>query len=149
MTIYNYLISILSKHNKSLKNIDWVGCKNFIIKKELFYKHIKKHGYYDDEDGTCKLMLPYDLLIVGSDFWIEVETNEFKDDLLVYRSIPNKPSKKEDIFLFSTIDFNLEKLDRNNFYEAELYNKLNSGGNNMELYLECSKIIQKIQKDSI
>lgn len=151
MTIYEYLIKILSKHNKSVNDIVWVGCKKFRIEKEFFYRYIKSHGFYDEKDNASCLMLPYELLIVGSDFWIEIETHEFADDTLVYKSLPVMPQNEEKLLSLSTSEiitieeldnFDLTKPDEANIY----YRCLRS--DDMDLLLDCTRYKMKSIKNN-
>ena len=45
MTVYSYLITILKNYNKSIDDIQWIGCKDFQIVKDNFFAYIQEKEY--------------------------------------------------------------------------------------------------------
>ncbi len=119
-TIYDYLLEIIKEHNKSINDIDWIGCTEFKIDKKKFLEYIKSCEY-----NEISLNLPYDLIIAGKDFWIE-QTEDFGIEIFEYYTLPIKPNRTENLLCFSDreIDIDYEKTSLNNPKGKSLYYKL-------------------------
>ncbi len=128
MTIYEYLISVLEKQNKTIDDIKWIGCSKFQIEIKPFLTHIKERIF-----NGLNLDLPYDLIIVGNDFWLEINDDA---DKLEYKTLPQQPLQKTNLRCFSTsmIDMDNERiqLDLNNEDDLKLYLNINLGQNTLE-----------------
>lgn len=141
MTIYSYLITILKNYNKSIDNIQWVGCKDFQIVKDDFLSYIQKKEYNEFD-----LDLPYDLLLVGENFWIELSDN---GDTFVYKCLPKRPAKTINLKYFSTSNIsedemeNLKNSIRSTYDTAwVLYSSLNSDNNTFNLLKSFDEFVK-------
>ncbi len=139
MKIYDYIIDILSKYNKTIADIIWIGCNKFEIEKEAFWDYTKQQNF-----NEISIDIPYDILIVGNDFWLEVTENL---DRLEYKSLPKKPSKKINLFCYSTTMIDAEseriKLNLNNEEEKQLYFNINSGLNTIDVLVQYTNYLNK------
>lgn len=63
----NETIQILHEHNKTPKDVRWVGCYSYRIPTDDFWKLADKE--YDDGYGSAEVAS--DLLVVGDDWWLE------------------------------------------------------------------------------
>lgn len=144
MTIYSYLITILKNYNKSIDNIQWVGCKDFQIVKDDFLSYIQKKEYNEFD-----LDLPYDLLLVGENFWIELSDN---GDTFVYKCLPKRPAKTINLRYFSTsnISENEMKTLENSLKltdgtKRNLFFSLNSDNNTLKLLQDFDEVFNTIK----
>ena len=144
MTIYSYLITILKNYNKSIDNIQWVGCKDFQIVKDDFLSYIQKKEYNEFD-----LDLPYDLLLVGENFWIELSDN---GDTFVYKCLPKRPAKTINLRYFSTSNISesemktLENsLKLTDGTKRNLFFSLNSDNNTLKLLQDFDEVFNTIK----
>lgn len=83
---------VLKKNGKSLKDIKWVGCNEFIIPLENFVTCAD--SVYDNGYGSQKVAT--DLVIVGDNWWMEryeYDGSEWWE----YKELPQKPSKEKQV----------------------------------------------------
>lgn len=88
-TLYDYILDVLSLNNKSADNILWIGNLEYIIPINNFLEKSKKiefRGQIGGLDGY-----PYDLLIVGDDWWLEYDNSDECEVKLKFCSPPVKP----------------------------------------------------------
>lgn len=137
-------MSVLKKHNKSIDNIQWVGCKDFQIVKDDFLSYIQKKEYNEFD-----LDLPYDLLLVGENFWIELSDN---GDTFVYKCLPKRPAKTINLRYFSTsnISENEMKTLENSLKltdgtKRNLFFSLNSDNNTLKLLQDFDEVFNTIK----
>lgn len=141
MTVYSYLITILKKYNKSIDDIQWIGCKDFQIVKDDFFAYIQEKEYKELE-----LDLPYDLLIVGKDFGVEI--NDF-GDIFVYKSLPERPNKTINLKYLSTSNISEDEMEnlKNSIHSTYdtawvLYTSLNSDNNTFNLLKSFDEFVK-------
>ncbi len=137
-------MSVLKKHNKSIDNIQWVGCKDFQIVKDDFLSYIQKKEYNEFD-----LDLPYDLLLVGENFWIELSDN---GDTFVYKCLPKRPAKTINLRYFSTSNISenemktLENsLNLTDDTKRNLFLSLNSDNNTLKLLQDFDEAFNTIK----
>ena len=137
-------MSVLKKHNKSIDSIQWVGCKDFQIVKDDFLSYIQKKEYNEFD-----LDLPYDLLLVGENFWIELSDN---GDTFVYKCLPKRPAKTINLRYFSTsnISENEMKTLENSLKltdgtKRNLFFSLNSDNNTLKLLQDFDEVFNTIK----
>lgn len=136
-TIYDYLLEVLKEHNKTINDIDWIGCTEFKIDKKKFLEYIKSCEY-----NEISLNLPYDLIIVGKDFWLE-QTEDFGIEIFKYYTLPSEPKRTENLLCFSDLEIDIEyekkSLDVNNPKGKKLYYKLAGERATLKTLLEYTK----------
>lgn len=82
----------LEVHNKTLNDVEWIGCPTFEVNKEQFIELANVE--YDDGFGAPEVAT--DLLVVGSGWWLErheydgSEWWEFKEE-------PKRPAETRKI----------------------------------------------------
>lgn len=137
-------MSVLKKHNKSIDSIQWVGCKDFQIVKDDFLSYIQKKEYNEFD-----LDLPYDLLLVGKGFWIELSDS---GDTFVYKCLPKRPANTINLRYFSTsnISENEMKILENSLNltdgtKRSLFLSLNSDNNTLKLLQDFDEAFNTIK----
>lgn len=138
-------MSVLKKHNKSIDSIQWVGCKDFQIVKDDFLSYIQKKEYNEFD-----LDLPYDLLLVGENFWIELSDN---GDTFVYKCLPKRPSSTINLRYFSTSNISekeMETLENSlnltDDTKRSLFLSLNSDNNTLKLLQDFDEAFNTIKQ---
>lgn len=61
------ILECLKLHNKTVDEIQWIGCKDYRIPMDEFWKLAN----VDYNNNCLYRLIPYDLLIVGLDWWME------------------------------------------------------------------------------
>lgn len=137
-------MSVLKKHNKSIDSIQWVGCKDFQIVKDDFLSYIQKKEYNEFD-----LDLPYDLLLVGENFWIELSDN---GDTFVYKYLPKRPSNTINLRYFSTSNISekeMETLENSlnltDDTKRSLFLSLDSDNNTLKLLQDFDEVFNTIK----
>lgn len=93
---------ILKRNRKSLDDIEWFGTKTFQIPMTQFIELFDVN--YDDGFGTNEI--PSELLVVGSDFWLE--RHEYDgSEWWEYKTLPLTPNH---------VKTNLKTIKRESFY---------------------------------
>lgn len=138
-------MSVLKKHNKSIDSIQWVGCKDFQIVKDDFLSYIQKKEYNEFD-----LDLPYDLLLVGENFWIELSDN---GDTFVYKCLPKRPANTIYLRYFSTSNISekeMETLENSlnltDDTKRSLFLSLNSDNNTLKLLQDFDEAFNTIKQ---
>lgn len=138
-------MSVLKKHNKSIDSIQWVGCKDFQIVKDDFLSYIQKKEYNEFD-----LDLPYDLLLVGENFWIELSDN---GDTFVYKCLPKRPANTIYLRYFSTSNISekeMETLENSlnltDDTKKSLFLSLNSDNNTLKLLQDFDEAFNTIKQ---
>jgi len=138
-------LSVLKKHNKSIDSIQWVGCKDFQIVKDDFLSYIQKKEYNEFD-----LDLPYDLLLVGENFWIELSDN---GDTFVYKCLPKRPANTIYLRYFSTSNISekeMETLENSlnltDDTKRSLFLSLNSDNNTLKLLQDFDEAFNTIKQ---
>lgn len=84
--------NVLRQNGKKLSDIVWVGCREFQIPMSEFVKCADQE--YDDGYGAADVA--QDLLIVGSDFWLE--RHEYDgSEWWEYKELPQMPQEVKHI----------------------------------------------------
>lgn len=79
-------IEILEKHNKTLSDIKWVGCRTYKIPIEEFYKLADRQ--YNTSYGAVEVA--EDLIVVGDSWWLE--RHEYDgSEWWEYKELPKEP----------------------------------------------------------
>lgn len=138
-------MSVLKKHNKSIDSIQWVGCKDFQIVKDDFLSYIQKKEYNEFD-----LDLPYDLLLVGENFWIELSDN---GDTFVYKCLPKRPANTIYLRYFSTSNISekeMETLENSlnltDDTKRSIFLSLNSDNNTLKLLQDFDEAFNTIKQ---
>lgn len=105
MNLLETLTECLKEHSKTLSDIQWVGCKDF---------EIPINNFIDLASKTRDGFLPEvadDLIVVGKNFWIERQYDEFDNFIWSYKQQPMHPQqsytlKTLSIKAFNEADFN-------------------------------------------
>jgi len=85
-TLLDSLTDCLQEHEKSIKDILWIGSEDLCIPIENFSKlAIKIPERFSSDD------MPTDVVVVGKDFWIERVFKEPMYGLWEYKTFPQKP----------------------------------------------------------
>lgn len=85
-------LAFLEEHGKTKDDILWVGCPEYTIPTELFWKLADK--WYDDGYGSPEVA--DDLLIVGEDFWLE--RHEYDgSEWWEFKTMPKKPDQEREV----------------------------------------------------
>jgi hypothetical protein len=108
INLYLETVEILGKHNKTLKDIQWVGTEEASIDKDRFFEEAKKIEYDNGYGGTY---IATDLIIVGADWWLsrgEYDGSEW----WAYNILPQRPKMqgtKFDLRVHSLFGYVVEK----------------------------------------
>ena len=82
----------LKEHGKTFEDVTWIGCDKFQITKNDFIKCANQE--YDDGYGAQEVAT--DLLVVGSDFWLE--RHEYDgSEWWEYKELPKMPHETRNI----------------------------------------------------
>lgn len=93
-------LSKLMANGKTLEDIKWIGCKEFKIPINLFWK-LADH-LYDDSYGAEEVAT--DLLIVGDNWWLERSSYDGAE-WWSYKTMPEEPKESKVIpTLFPYLD---------------------------------------------
>lgn len=97
MTLYEHLEAFLFEHGKKITDILWVGGEDFRIPLDNFFDLAQSVG---DQKHCTVRDLPFDIVIVGADFWLERTDEDIlhilqEDDYFIYREFPNKPTQEK------------------------------------------------------
>lgn len=93
-------LSKLMANGKTPEDIKWIGCKEFKIPINLFWK-LADH-LYDDSYGTEEVAT--DLLIVGDNWWLERSSYDGAE-WWSYKTMPEEPKESKVIpTLFPYLD---------------------------------------------
>ena len=101
MTLYDVTLQILKNNQKCFNDIIWIGCEKFRISCDDFIILSKK---IDSKTKNVLSKIPFDLVVVGKDFWLEREI--YFDELYLdelsdvwrYKEIPKKPLEEKEIY---------------------------------------------------
>ena len=86
-------LALLIEHNKSEKDILWVGCKEFYTD----WKNFKKLANTEYDNGFGSPSVAEDLIIVGKDFWLERHEYDGYEWWEYNKSIPIKPENRKEL----------------------------------------------------
>ena len=90
--LLNETVSVLNQHGKTLFDVVWVGCIDFQIPIDQFVECANQE--YDDGYGASEVAT--DLLVVGSDFWLE--RHEYDGaEWWEYKELPKMPRETRNI----------------------------------------------------
>lgn len=88
VNLKNSTLNILNQHNKLPSDIKWVGCTNFKISIEEFWKLADRE--YDASYGSQEVA--EDLIVVGDSWWLE--RHEYDgSEWWEYKELPQEPEK--------------------------------------------------------
>ena len=86
MNLKTETLEVLKHHKKSVDSVVWVGCEEFCIPTEDFWKLADRE--YDDGYGSAEVAP--DLLVVGEDWWLE--RHEYDgSEWWEFKELPKKP----------------------------------------------------------
>lgn len=88
-------LECLKLHNKTIDEIQWIGCRHYRIPMNEFWKLAD----FDYDNGYGLQIIPYDLLIVGLDWWMERDEYD-GSEWWVFKQICEEP---EEIYLPSKL----------------------------------------------
>lgn len=87
INLYQEIVDILEKNNKTIKDIFWVGTKEATIDTALF---LEKAKYTNYDNGYGGANIAGDILIVGVDWWLsrgEYDGSEW----WLFNTLPQRP----------------------------------------------------------
>lgn len=88
VNLKNSTLNVLKQHNKLPSDIKWVGCANFKIPIEEFWKLADRE--YDAGYGGVEVA--EDLIVVGESWWLE--RHEYDgSEWWEYKELPKEPEK--------------------------------------------------------
>jgi len=88
MNLLKETIECLSENEKTEKDVIWVGCKKF----KSCWAHFTKIADIEYDDGYGGAEIAQDLLVVGSDFWLE--RHEYDgSEWWEFKQMPKEPEK--------------------------------------------------------
>lgn len=100
------LLDCLKDHQKRFSDIQWIGCENFKIPLDNFYRLASKI-----EDTRCS-DVPIDLLVVGNDFWVERFMDETYEERWVFKAYPIEPNKQYTLKTLNLCDLTEKEQER-------------------------------------
>lgn len=117
-SIYKSIIGCLEAHGKSIEDIEWIGSDSFTIPIENFCKLSKSIPERNRDDDV-----PYDLLLVGKDFWIERFSDDCGHGSWEFKRFPEKPSLEYPIKALNCSQFSPEEFEQLNELLVQRYQK--------------------------
>ena len=106
MFLLETLLDCLKGHQKLFSDIQWIGCENFKIPLDNFYRLASKI-----KDTRCS-DVAIDLLVVGNDFWVERTMDETGEEKWVFKSYPKKPQELYTLKTLTTSDLTEREQER-------------------------------------
>lgn len=94
INFYRETVETLEKHNKSIKDIQWIGTKEATIDPYLFLKEAKKTEY---DNGYGGIYIATDLIIVGDKWWLSRGASD-GSEWWVYNTILQRPKMQRTKF---------------------------------------------------
>uniref|UniRef100_UPI003F57B290 hypothetical protein n=1 Tax=Staphylococcus shinii TaxID=2912228 RepID=UPI003F57B290 len=97
----------LNANGKTMEDVEWVGCKEFMITKDLFQKLADVEI---DEEGSIEDVY-LDLVVCGDDWWLERVTYD-GNEWWEFKTKPSRPLKlRKDITSLLINDSSKELLE--------------------------------------
>lgn len=107
---------ILEKHNLSLNDVVWVGCKEFRISIDKFIE-LANHEYSPGDDECV-----HDLLVVGNDWWLSRGYNdEFGSSWWNFNRLPEMPQRENDDVVCLVKNHGDTENEQDEFYSWDHY----------------------------
>jgi len=84
------IIDELQMYDKTIADIKWIGCRDYIIDKADFLDIASQHTFILDLPAN---LVPEDLIIAGEDWWLERFHSEQRENW-VFKQYPTRPQIK-------------------------------------------------------
>lgn len=104
MNLYDYILKVLFKNNKSVDDILWIGNQSYKIPINDFLTLAKRTEQLNNSGTILSLYYPIDVLIVGEGWWLEYD--DITDSCDIQLKFCTPPIEPENTFKISSLSPN-------------------------------------------
>lgn len=144
INLFDYIIKILTKNDKTVNDIRWIGNEKYKTPIDDFLMLAKRTEQFDNPGTILSLYYPIDVFIVGEGWWLEYD--DITDSCDVQLKFCTPPLEPENTFRISSLspsdDYPEIKSQLSKEGEFRLYNAIDSSPKWLSELIEFEKYLK-------